>query len=683
MNLSKPLVLAASLLLVNSSLATPTFIDFSDGDGAMMTTSASAPEFKIAGTTWSGGEISASADPALRSAGFSAFEVSSGQGSVVFDRPVAGVRFFFAHGHGVPEGTATAYSADGIVLGTAKSQLATTFGDSRNFVRFDSKQPIAAVTFSGGAIDSFQTQAFDVDYKLVQGAWVNNDVEENNAEGLFFDYLATESALFMAWFAYDSEIKMAPTASDGDVGSPDNRWLTARFDTDTGSNLLTGTIFASSGGEFNSPRTAYQVTEEVGSISIDFVDCDRALVSYDLQTPAISGNFEIIPVEKQVNPDGFSCDAEPPSLMGQYAGSENCAICHQSYYEGWKGTIHPDMNKPAAEGMWDISREFIEAELAKGDSPFLEIGGNRGRVTSIDDIVYTNGHRWKQRFVVQTDEGHAFMRLQMNPAFGDTPARGTVYTENRIYEDRCLACHTTGFDLELSRTIDRTAEDYTLASTVSELGVSCEACHGPGAAHMQQPFRKDLIVNPGNLSARAQTEFCGTCHARNAGHNTIAGRNDPIGYEFGMDVRDVTKVLSVVTNEYIFKGVDADGNVNGYFDPGGTRRFWEDGTARSHRMQYQDLEGNRMKAQFGFTCTTCHDVHHETALKGGSWEGLLMADLGQQSCANCHFSKINRGWSLDEAMPYNANNASGVRDQRMHTFGTNFVSPDIPLRPSN
>lgn len=674
---------ASALLLAASAFGGDAFVDFSNVNAGLDEASRDTTVVRSNQMTWHGGRVAESANPALRSAGFAGLEVTSGSASVVFDRPVSGVRFFYVHGQGIPAGTATALSADGNVLGTFKSREATTFGDSRNFVRFESKQPIAALEFSGGSIDSFQTTAFNADFDLVQGSWVNDDVPENNAAGIFFDHLSTEQTLFAAWFTYTSEPKIAETLWDGDVGSPDNRWLVAEFATDTGSNELSGTLFAAFGGEFNRARTDFQITEAVGSISVDFIDCDRAIVSYDLDEPVLSGTFEIIPTEKQINPDGFSCIPDPSAgLQGQFAGSEACATCHIRYYEGWAGSTHPKMIKPASEGMWDISRQFIEEELAKEDSPFLEIGGGRGRVESIDDIAYTSGHKWKQRFVVQTDEGFAFMGMQVNPAHADQPDRITPYVTGNIYEDRCLGCHVTGLDLDVLATLDRTADHYDLDSAAVELGIGCESCHGPAAAHIADPFNKNKITNPANMSARAQMEFCATCHGRNAGHVELAGRQDPIGYQFGMDVREVTKVLSLVTNEYVSKGLDEDGNVTGYFDPGGSLRFWADATARSHRMHYNEFEMNTLKMQLGFTCTTCHDSHDPSHLVGGSWENLLETDLGNQSCSNCHLSKIARGWDIDEAMPYNAQSASGVRDIRRHTLGphTMSISPDIPVK---
>lgn len=361
-----------------------------------------------------------------------------------------------------------------------------------------------------------------------------------------------------------------------------------------------------------------------------------------------------------------------------YVGSESCATCHSSEYEGWSQTAHPYMIQTADEGMWDISREMIEAELAKGESEYLEIGGGvGGYISSIDEILYVTGHQWKQRFVVKTDKGHTWIRSQVNPEWVApdgtvTEVRWSNYGGGQIYEDRCLACHATGFDFELSQTIDRTADDYRLESVVAELGVGCESCHGPASDHVSAPSG-DNIVNPANFTPAEQMEACGSCHARNSGHVDIAGRQDPIGFEMGMAVRDVTKPQSILTGENIYVNIE-DGEVEGYYDAGGTLRFWEDAVARSHRMQYNMLEQNTMKTGMGLTCASCHDVHDPSGIRGGGWEGLLEADLGSLSCSNCH--DID-GWDIDEAMPFRAQNASGVRDMRDHTFGPQTIG-DVP-----
>ncbi len=71
----------------------------------------------------------------------------------------------------------------------------------------------------------------------------------------------------------------------------------------------------------------------------------------------------------------------------------------------------------------------------------------------------------------------------------------------------CIACHTTGA-LIGGRFHPRRAVP----------GVHCEACHGPGGAHLAAlqagniAQAKRAIFNPGKLSAGRLDDFCGDCH---------------------------------------------------------------------------------------------------------------------------------------------------------------------------
>jgi len=65
----------------------------------------------------------------------------------------------------------------------------------------------------------------------------------------------------------------------------------------------------------------------------------------------------------------------------------------------------------------------------------------------------------------------------------------------------CFECHSTG----------PVAFGPAGEAHVGEPGVRCEACHGAGADHAQNPSRKN-IRNPAPLPAAQLNEFCGKCH---------------------------------------------------------------------------------------------------------------------------------------------------------------------------
>ena len=72
---------------------------------------------------------------------------------------------------------------------------------------------------------------------------------------------------------------------------------------------------------------------------------------------------------------------------------------------------------------------------------------------------------------------------------------------------RCFGCHTTA-----STTHNRFDPSHLIP------GVTCEACHGPGAKHVTAMKAKRIeqglrtVLNPGRLKPADLVDFCGACH---------------------------------------------------------------------------------------------------------------------------------------------------------------------------
>ena len=139
-------------------------------------------------------------------------------------------------------------------------------------------------------------------YDAVEGGWRNPDTP---GEGMLFDYGPSLDALFVAWFTFTEAPVITADPPAEEVGAPGQRWLTALLDVD--GNTASGTLQARHGGAFNSPPTPSETNPEVGEITIEFASCDEAHVEYTVDTINESGSFEMEPLEKAVNPDGFDC----------------------------------------------------------------------------------------------------------------------------------------------------------------------------------------------------------------------------------------------------------------------------------------------------------------------------------------------------------------------------------------
>jgi hypothetical protein len=146
-------------------------------------------------------------------------------------------------------------------------------------------------------------QSFD--FSVVEGNWLSTGTD---GQGLMFDYLKSFDQLFVAWFTYTLDpVPPANPPSPG-IDGFGQRWLTALLSIE--GNIATGSLVVSEGSAFDQPRPSNFRARAVGTISIEFTDCDAGWVSYQIDGLAISNQFPILPVEKFVNPNGFICDTD-------------------------------------------------------------------------------------------------------------------------------------------------------------------------------------------------------------------------------------------------------------------------------------------------------------------------------------------------------------------------------------
>lgn len=321
--------LMALLLFAASGLhAQEVTILFDNGGDEAGVTPVGTSDFSLMGSNWSDGLITSEPQfPFLYASGNASYQIQVDGAVITFDEPVTDVSFFFVVGF-FDRARATAFAVDGTELDTVTSAIATSRADPANFRSFDTDVPIARIEFAQrpdmdfASVDNFTyTIAGDdggptdpppeepVNFNQVEGNWRQSDPDfAGNQQGFMFDFGPSLNLLFMAWFTYTGMPAMPPEDGSGDVGSPDQRWLTALLELD--GNTAAGAIISNEGGAFDEQPTGFQQTREVGTISIEFLACDLAVISYSLIEPTISRNFEIIPLEKSVNPAGFSCEPE-------------------------------------------------------------------------------------------------------------------------------------------------------------------------------------------------------------------------------------------------------------------------------------------------------------------------------------------------------------------------------------
>ncbi len=336
-------------------------------------------------------------------------------------------------------------------------------------------------------------------------------------------------------------------------------------------------------------------------------------------------------------------ELKPDLANVEYAGSESCRQCHQSEFDHWSESHHHKMTQVASPqsvvGNFNNATYTFNGVTSRmfrqGDEFFMETLDPSGQMATAK-IVRTIGSRRFQQYVTQV--GPTFWRLPIawniekgywfnlqglflhadNPNFSQHTA---------IWNQNCIFCHNVkgnpGMDFDTRQFVN---------TNVKELGIGCEACHGPGKLHIEKNqipgwawFRKKVraddptIVEPKKLEKTTELQVCGHCH----GQRIPAQENA---------IRDVMEKGDPYT---------AGENLSKYFTPlnitskVGTysfaQRFYPDGTPRLTAYEYQGVLMSKCYQAGEMTCNSCHDVHK------GRQQSLLTDDMrGNTGCVQCH-----------------------------------------------
>lgn len=196
---------------------------------------------------------------------------------------------------------------------------------------------------------------------------------------------------------------------------------------------------------------------------------------------------------------GFAgiAQAADDAPLPRYMTSKACAACHESETAGWRrshhalawlspsaGSVLGDFEAPPFEHGGSITRFYKD-----GASFHISTDEQDGTVSDFE-VVGTVGIAPLQQYLVETEPG----RLQaLDLAWDaadrrwyhlypdlDLPAGDGLHWTGpyKNWNARCAECHATGFVKNYD------PQSRTYASRQVETGIGCEACHGPGEAHV-------------------------------------------------------------------------------------------------------------------------------------------------------------------------------------------------------
>jgi hypothetical protein len=376
---------------------------------------------------------------------------------------------------------------------------------------------------------------------------------------------------------------------------------------------------------------------------------------------------ERIPLERR--------DAQQRPLVVEEAGyvsSDVCIACHPGEHATWDASYHSSMTQLATPET--VVGSFAGQQMAwKGISATLEREADEfwvvlrlpGEAPERRRIVMTTGSHNMQAYWTSIGRGRDIQRLPfvylieekrwipLDAAFLSDPAEriglGT-------WDTNCSRCHTTN---PRARTEMRDVQ-------VSEFGISCEACHGPGGEHVDHyrgpaaRYRDHFseaaaldTINPSTLDHRRSSEVCGQCHGVRFFGPTEAKASLHRGYTYrpgddltdtGMLVRypprsadlkqliDRDPALAETTPRILEEEVRADA--------ASEYRFWPDGVPRATGAEFTAMMESGCYQRGTLGCDSCHSMHKTQddprSLEAWASDQLRPGMEGDQACLQCH-----------------------------------------------
>jgi predicted CXXCH cytochrome family protein len=333
----------------------------------------------------------------------------------------------------------------------------------------------------------------------------------------------------------------------------------------------------------------------------------------------------------------------PETSASDYVSSSACARCHEAAHTQWKNSLHIQMTRPVAEakiaGDFRDGTKFAAHDRAyafgtRDGKPYVSVSFG-GRVPETFTVDYTLGAKRYQGYLSMLPEG----RIYVLPVFWHveskrwidwkeiTPIPDGAHEIRQIWNANCFNCHATN----IAQGYDVAEQNYK--STWTEMGIGCEACHGPGREHvaLMEAWEKNPAAKPAydntdqnhQLSAILETlsirsseprriyDTCAYCHGNK--------KNAFVGFKAGDRYEDYA-------TPFLMSDPIPENDLQG--------EFWPDGKPnRFNRSQALAMSGCFNAGVI--TCTTCHVAH------GSPNEFSLKVNIhdrreGDALCTQCH-----------------------------------------------
>lgn len=201
-------------------------------------------------------------------------------------------------------------------------------------------------------------------------------------------------------------------------------------------------------------------------------------------------------------------------------GPQTCAQldCHEKQYDNW--LFHGHSRKlawgPVLKG---LEGKFGLSSGARGGGFLLP--RHDPEVYNWKNVLMIVGasKHWKTRFVGL--DGHLLTKNGKNQ-YNWANASWSNYHKDEKKAFSCGTCHTTGYRKDGTTFNEDGFPGFEkpipgIKGDWAHFNITCEACHGPSAAHNEKPTKN-------NIKTDRSAEQCGTCHTRGSDPGVVIAK---------------------------------------------------------------------------------------------------------------------------------------------------------------
>lgn len=366
--------------------------------------------------------------------------------------------------------------------------------------------------------------------------------------------------------------------------------------------------------------------------------------------------------------------------LNAYVGSKRCKDCHWGKYDSWKNTLHSKFMQPVNDYtvIADFERKNTLTNKVTDTSPKLAGEAVTSTMFKKDGRLYANtiGPDWelhdyeiinvigigrRQNYLSKFPNGEIHVLpvewdaktktwMDLNGLQQNVPGDGEYWSDSEsTWQFKCGGCHVTGIEINYNEA------DKKFGSTWIDLGIACEACHGPGGNHVEAAskyfdYEKETIVNPAKLPWQLRAMVCGRCH------------------KWGASIAQIPKYMEGYPKTYSYP--------HDYLPGKALYLSYEEEPEdkKKHHQQYNEWSTSE-HAKKGIMCTNCHKVHQEEDIKVS-----ITKEAPDNLCMSCHITLQRRaahrihtfGSCVSCHMP------ETIGHEHSHTF--QFISPELSVR---